>query len=115
MDIRYKNSKIESLCNNRQKGKTQLNVAVSKELQKALTAIHNAETLLDIHKTPRYNLHPLKGKRRGELSIYLGKTGFRLIIIPEKENGEIYNEADLMSLYSIISIVRIMEVSNHYE
>lgn len=77
--------------------------------------IRQAVSLNDIVRYPPFHFHPLHGDRKGEWSLYVGQTGYRVTVIPcdDKEN-EILN-GDILAQCKSIKIVKVMEVSNHYE
>jgi proteic killer suppression protein len=78
--------------------------------------IESAANLQDVNNVPINNLHPLIGKRKGQYAIDLGrKSGWRLIIIPEDEDGNRIENNNINVLYESTNIVLIWEVSNHYE
>ena len=88
---------------------------VAVKLFAVLNLLKASRNLKDILVLPQYKLHALKGERKGEYSIYLGKsTGFRLILIPLDENQKLISSND-MSIYTISVCVEIVEVSKHYE
>ena len=114
MKIIYKNKKIEKICLD-QKNMTKLyGDMVAKKLNSALIALEAASNLYDIYKLPQYNLHKLRGNLDGIYSMYLGNTGFRLLIIPLDKNEEVIKSDD-MSIYTMCVCVEIWEVSKHYE
>lgn len=62
-----------------------------------------------------FHFHGLHGNRKGEWSIYLGNTGYRVTMIPCDNNGVEILDGDIMAKCKIIKIICITEVSNHYE
>ena len=57
----------------------------------------------------------MKGKRKHEWSIYVGNTGYRVTLIPcDDEENEIIS-GDILAQCKMIKIVKVTEVSNHYE
>ncbi|PKM70408.1 MAG: hypothetical protein CVU93_02225, partial [Firmicutes bacterium HGW-Firmicutes-18] len=65
---------------------------------------------------PIYHLHPLKRDRKGQFAIDIGrKLGWRLIIIPEDNEGNEWNITDINMVYELTSIIFVWEVSKHYE
>ena len=115
MEIQYRNRKIEKVCTNMDKAICNYGKDVAKKLFMTINLLKQALNLLDVKKYPPANLHPLKGNRNGEWSIYLGKTsGFRLIVTPIDENGgtiKVVNDED----YINVLIIEVVEVSKHYE
>lgn len=56
-----------------------------------------------------------QGDRKGEWSIYLGRTGYRITLVPSDDKGQEIWGGDIIAHCKIIKIVVITEVSNHYE
>lgn len=79
------------------------------------TYIRNACSLQDIVNFPPYHLHPLIGNRKGEWSIYLGHTGYRVIFFPLDDNEIKLISVDIISECKKIKIIMVTEVSKHYE
>ncbi|MBQ0059944.1 MAG: hypothetical protein KBS83_08370 [Lachnospiraceae bacterium] len=75
----------------------------------------NATSLQDIVNYPPFHFHPLKGDRKGEWSIYLGKTGYRVAMIPCDGDGNEIIEGDIIAWCKSIKVICVTEVSNHYE
>ena len=50
-----------------------------------------------------------------EWSIRLGNTGYRVTMIPCDENEKEIIDGDIMAQCKTIKIVKVTEVSNHYE
>lgn len=116
MNIQYKNNQIRKICNDHSKAVKQLNSRVADRLHEVLDFIDSAEILLDIANMPAYRLHPLLGDRAGTFAIDLIKSsGFRLILIPIDENGNVYNTSDVNVIYRSSSTIILLEVSNHYD
>lgn len=71
---------------------------------------------MDIKNVPIYRLHPLKGDRKGQFAIDIGrKLGWRLIIIPEDDEGNEWDITDINMVYELTNIILVWEVSKHYE
>ena len=115
MKILYKNSKVEKIFTNEKEAIKKVGHEVAVKLFAVLNLLKASRNLKDILVLPQYKLHALKGERKGEYSIYFGKsTGFRLILIPLDENQKLISSND-MSIYTISVCVEIVEVSKHYE
>lgn len=115
MIINYKNKRVErSFCSQFKKS-WKYPPIVKVKLEAAENYIIQAESLLDIVNYPPFHFHPLRGKRKGEWSLYLGNTGYRVVLIPFGEGGKVITEGDVLSKSRMIRIVEIEEVSNHYE
>ena len=62
-----------------------------------------------------WNKNYLKGNRKDEWSIRLGNTRYMVTMIPCDNEGQEITEGDILSQCKIIKIVKVTEVSNHYE
>ena len=88
---------------------------MKRKLEKAENFILNANALSDIVIYPPFHFERLKGERKFEWSIRLGNTGYRVTMIPcDAEENEII-DGDIMAQCKYIKIVKVTEVSNHYE
>lgn len=89
---------------------------VAEELSEVIAILENVECLNDVFMMQAYQLHPLKGKRKGQYALDLGrKLGYRLIIIPLDDEEKEWRISDWNSVYKATRIVIVWEVSNHYE
>ena len=86
-----------------------------KGLEAAENYIDNANSLLDIANYPPFHFERLKGNRKNEWSIRLGNTGYRVTMIPCDDDENEIIEGDIMAQCKVIKIVKVTEVSNHYE
>lgn len=115
MEIKYENDKLKEFCNNEKKVKKKFRAIVSEKLVITLKFIKNASNLLDVANFPSFHLHSLKGDRKGELSIYLGKTtGVRLIFEAINDDGNNI-EINNYSTYKIVKIINILEIGDYHE
>ena len=115
MIILYKNSTVEKQFSSKHHKKWKYPEQVTIKLRAAETAFKAATSLLDIACYKPFHLHPLRGNRKHEWSIYLGNTGYRVTFIPCYENGETIIDGDIMAQCKTIKVVLVTEVSNHYE
>lgn len=115
MKIIYNNKNTEKAFSSSYRKKWKYPAMVEKKLMQAENFIKNAGTLQDIVKYTPLRFHKLVGKRKGEWSIYLGNTGYRVTMIPCDENEKEILEGDIISQCKYIKVVEITEVSNHYE
>lgn len=77
--------------------------------------MRNAESLMDVANYPPFHFEHLKGDRKDEWSIRLGKTGYRVTMIPCDDDGSEIVRGDIVAQCKMIKIVKVTEVSNHYE
>ena len=115
MVIKYRNKTVEQQFSSKYQKKWRYPEPVKEKLKAAENLIEQAESLLDIIKYPPFHFHALRGNRKDEWSIYLGKTGYRVTLIPCDENGREIREGDIIAQCKSIKIVVVTEVSNHYE
>lgn len=85
------------------------------KLEAAENFIKNSNSLMDIVNYIPFHFERLKGKRRDEWSIRLGNTGYRVTMIPCSDAGEEITEGDIIAQCKMIKIIKVTEVSNHYE
>jgi plasmid maintenance system killer protein len=77
--------------------------------------IQQAVSLQDIFQYPPFRFHSLRGDRKDEWSISIGKTGYRITVIPCDLSGEEIIVGDILGQSKSIKVISITEVSNHYE
>lgn len=116
MDINYKNSNLQKICTDYRMAVKQYNTAVADKLHAAINFMEAADNISAVVIYPPFHFHPLQRDRKGFFAIDLGrKLGFRLIVRPKKEN----RYATVEEIYGVeaceIVIIRIEEVTNHYE
>ena len=115
MEILYKNKAVEEQFSSKYKSKWRYPELVKTKLQAAENAFNQATSLRDIASFPPFHFHPLGGKRKGEWSIYLGHTGYRVALIPCDDAGNTITTGDVIAQCKKIKVVLVTEVSNHYE
>lgn len=115
MTIQYKNKTAKQQFSSEFQKKWSYPEAVKTKLKAAENYIIEAKSLLDIVNYPPFHFHQLKGDRKGEWSIYLGKTGYRVTLIPCDNEGKEILSGDIIAQCRSIKIVIVTEVSNHYE
>lgn len=115
MKILYKNETAKKQFSSEYKKTWRYPEQVKKKLEAAENFILNSSSLLDIANYPPFHFERLKGNRKYEWSIRLGNTGYRVTMIPcDDEENEI-TAGDIMAQCKMIKIVKVTEVSNHYE
>ena len=85
------------------------------KLEAAENYMINADSLMDVANYLPFHFERLRGDRKDEWSIRLGNTGYRVTMIPCDENENEILEGDILANCKIIKIVKVTEVSNHYE
>jgi len=115
MKILYKNETAKKQFCSEYKKKWRYPEQVKKKLESTENFILNAESLLDIANYPPFHFEHLKGDRKDEWSIRLGNTGYRVTMIPCDVSGNEITKGDILAQCKMIKIVKVTEVSNHYE
>ena len=117
MQIEYKKDSLKSICTDFNKATKKYNILVAEKLIATINYIENAATLIDVRNYAPFNFHDLKGNKEGLYAIDLGrKLGYRLIVKPFLINCSPAQITDIFSSNAInIKIIKIEEVSNHYE
>lgn len=115
MKILYTNETVKKQFSSEYKKKWRYPEQVKKKLEAAENFIMNSNSLLDIANYPPFRFERLQGNKKDEWSIRLGNTGYRVTMIPCNENGNEIVEGDIMKQCKMIRIVKVTEVSNHYE
>ena len=115
MNILYKNKFAEKQFCSRYKKKWKYPEQVKKKLEAAENYMINADSLMDVANYPPFHFERLRGDRKDEWSIRLGNTGYRVTMIPCDENENEILEGDILANCKMIKIVKVTEVSNHYE
>ena len=86
-----------------------------------INALKNALVIKDIIMMKSFRFHKLKNIGRKNLEGYFAidvksiKEPWRIIIQPLDENKNPYNPCNIDQISGIVKIVKIMEVSKHYE
>ena len=115
MKILYNNSTAEKQFCSKYKKKWRYPEQVKKKLEAAENYILNADSLMDIANFLPFHFEHLKGNRKEEQSIRLGNTGYRVTMIPCDDNENEIIGGDILAQCKTIKIVKVTEVSNHYE
>lgn len=111
MKIQFKSKQLDNLCNSLAKLKRKYSEKIAKLIMRRLQELNNAKKLSAMRELPG-RCEELIGNREGELSIRTGEQ-FRIIFepmndpIPQKEDGGLDWEQ--------VTIIRILEISKHYE
>ena len=80
MDIIFKTSKLQKVCNNKASREREFGPERAKRLGRRLDDLSAADCLADISRLPPARCHELKGDRQGQISIDLDHP-YRLLFI----------------------------------
>jgi len=116
MDIIYKTGKVEKLCTDLPYAKKELPTKVAEKLMAHINYIKQAFCFSDIMEYPPFNFHILKGDRKDDYALDIGrKLGYRIVIEPLDENNKsLKKEKDINVIKKCTKIVLVVEVTNHY-
>lgn len=101
MQIMYKNETAKKQFCSEYKKKWRYPEQVKKKLEAVENYIRNAESLMDVANYPPFHFEHLKG--------------YRVTMIPCDNDGNEIVEGDILAQCKMIKIVKVTEVSNHYE
>lgn len=120
MDVRYKSAELDEFCHDRKKAAKKM-AGFADDLFAKINFIEQAASFSDIMAYPPFHCHQL-GNKKKDLTGFWGldvkgrKTSWRIIVAPLDDNDNIIIPGpDFKSECKSITIIRIEEVSNHYE
>lgn len=119
MEIKFADDKVKQQCTSL-KAATKLfggNKSMAISLHARINTIVAADIIKDIIVAPQLHFHNLQGKMQGEFAIDVKtrRDKWRIVLCPLDENEEIYDPCHIDQIATIVKIVKIMEVSAHYE
>ena len=123
MKIIYADAKTEKYCTD-MKAATKLfggKKSLTISLMSRITALDNADSLVDIIRTPIFHFHNLQKKKGRDLKGYYAidvkgrRDGWRIILQPLDEEERPYKDTSIDQIATKVRIVEITEVSKHYE
>ena len=101
MEITYKTKKLKKECENFSKAKKEYGKQIAEKLFIRIEVLEAAINLEEISMIRSWNLHPLSGKRKGQLAINL--TGkFRLVLTINNEIVE-FVKVESINLEEIVN------------
>lgn len=109
----YRDSKIEKLVTSLSHAKRKLPEQTAVKLFKLITFIKAAENLSDVIALPRYRFHKLEGKLEGLYSLDIAGVRCSYCLIVSFDDH--VSNTELFQQPQNIELVKIEEVSNHYE
>lgn len=119
MKIIYADDKVERQCTNIKEA-TRLfggNKSLVVSLFARINAILAADTIRDIIAMPPFHFHKLKGDMEGlfAVDVKTRRDQWRIILCPLDENEEKYEPCHIDEIALTVKIVKVVEVSAHYE
>lgn len=124
MKIKYKNNKVKDICEDLKNATKYFGgdkkMAIS--LMSRINAIEEAETINDIIVQPQMSFHKLKNKGKDKnlegffaIDVKTRRDKWRIILEPLDEFEKPFNPCNIDKIAKLVRIVKIEEVSNHYE
>lgn len=123
VELLYETKKLAEQCNSIKEAKKLFSgdVLLVQSFLSRINALKNALVIKDIIMMKSFRFHKLKNIGRKNLEGYFAidvksiKEPWRIIIQPLDENKNPYNSCNIDQISGIVKIVKIMEVSKHYE
>ncbi len=123
MEIEYSNDKVQEQCTSLKAAKKLFggNAPLAASLHARVNALKQAETIKDIILQTPFHFHNLKNKDGKDLEGFFAidvktrRDPWRIILQPLNENKEVYIPCNIDEIADEVRIVKIMEVSKHYE
>lgn len=115
MTINYDSTHVKNLCKDIKYALKIMDSKVYKKLSSIINFIENADSLLDIKNYPSFHFHDLDNEYKDQWAIYVGRTGYRIHIIPQDSKNNLIRKGDVTPNIKNIKIILIKEVSNHYD
>lgn len=123
MELLYASEKLKRQCTSVKEAKKLFHgdLQLSLSLLARINALEQADTLKDIIVQPAFHFHNLKNKKGRNLEGFFAidvksrREQWRLILQPLDENKERYIPCNIDQIAGKVKIVKISEVSKHYE
>lgn len=123
MELIYKSPEVEKICTSVKAANALFggNRALATSLLSRINAMQQAATIKDIIVQPMFRFHKLVNKGSKEFQGYFAidvksrRDPWRIILEPLDSNKEPFEPCNIDEIASVVQIVRIVEVSNHYE
>lgn len=123
MEIEFATEKVNNQCNSVKAAKKLFggDEMLARSLHSRVNALKQAEIIRDIIKNPVFRFHALKNKKGKNLEGYFAidvktiKEPWRIILQPLDDDKNVYNPCNIDEISGTVRIVKIQEVSNHYE
>jgi len=123
LEVKYENDKVEGYCTGKARAKKLFggDEGLAIKLLSRINALREALTLKDIIEQKQFRFHNLRkiGGRdlRGSYAIDVKtrKEPWRIVLVPLDDNENPTGDQEIHNIAMKVRIIKIMEVSNHYE
>ena len=118
IEVKY-SKKSKKYCTSLKEARRKFGDRVANDLISILNLIKSSTSLDVLESIKKLRLHKLENKngknRKGQLSITIGNSKWRLILIPYINDIKWNGEGSVNKLYSIVKIVEVKEVVDYHE
>lgn len=119
----YANDKLRTQCTNLKMAKRLFggNEILGRSLLSRINALENAMKMTDITSFPPFHFHKLHNKDGRNLEGYFAidvktrREPWRIILELLDENENVFDTNNIDQIATMVKVVKIEEVSNHYE
>jgi plasmid maintenance system killer protein len=119
----YKSNDVEKVCTSVKAANALFggNKPLAMSLLSRINAIQQAENIKDIIVQPAFHFHKLENKGGKEFRGYFAidvksrREPWRIVLEPLDGNEEPFDPCNIDEIASAVRVIKIMEVSNHYE
>ncbi len=123
MEVEYVNEKVRSQCESVKEAKKLFggDLALTEKLLSRIGALKSASVLKDIVVQPQFRFHSLHNNRDKKLQgffvidVKTRKEAWRIILQPLDENKKPFDPCNIDEIAGFVHIIKIREVSKHYE
>ncbi len=123
MELLYVDDKIEEQCTNLTDAKKLFggNNILAVSLLARINALKQADNIKDIILQSAFHFHKLDNKSGRNLRGYFAidvksrRDAWRIILEPLDDNKQPYDTCNIDEIAQVVRIVKILEVSKHYE
>jgi plasmid maintenance system killer protein len=105
MEIEYSSKKLKKIFESKKNLTREYNSQIAERLVIMMIDLNSAVSLQDISKMRTYDLHWLKGDRKGEIALTLTKN-YRLVVEPINDY--------IIGDFSSVSIINILRVEDYH-
>ncbi len=115
MKITYKSDDARREFDPKFSGKWEYPPQVKKKLLAMESFLRQSLSLQDVVLFTPYRFHLLKADLKGVWSLRVGNTGYRVLVIPCKDDGSEMIGGDIIAQCKQIRVIEVTGVTNHYE
>lgn len=119
MQVEYASERVKKQCSDSATAKKFFGGSdiLVRSLRSRINALEQAENLSDIINTPPFRFHNLKGNYAGyyAIDVKTSRDPWRIILEPLRDDKSTYIPCHIDEVATVVRVVKIVEVSKHYE